>query len=234
MLNLDRCCPSYRLKVNKTILATVIENTHGRVNKCHSVKWSTILAPCKLEDLHMPKYADIMCYYYWLWRDLDVKRVVVFNQCMILKVVENVFKIWINTIIPLVFKWTINGKNMEYCNKCWSLEKSHNHLDIKQKTTLEEFVRIVETFLFDIASCKCKDLDNCSCDIRRKVTEWEVKFLRDQRAFRKMVMRNNDLKARKKKPCKDSGTGNRKWCKFIEGPSKNLNLKITITSGVHC
>lgn len=198
MLKLDRCCPSYRLKVNKTILATVIEKTHGRVKKRHSAKWSIILAPCKFEDLHMPKYADIICHYYWLRRDLDEKRVVVCNQWMILKVVENINKIWINTTIPLVFKWTINGKNMEYRNKCRSFEKSHNHLDIKQKTTHEEFVRIVETFVFDIADCNSKDLDNCSCDIRRKVTEWEVKFLRDEIAFLKMVIRNKHLQMRKK------------------------------------
>lgn len=171
MLKLNRYCPSSRIKVNKTILATVIESTHGRVKKRHSMKGRTVLAPRKLEDLHMPKYAGIMRHYYWLRRDVDEKRVFIFNQWMIFKVMENAIKIWINTTMPLVFKWTINGKNMEYCNKCRSLEKSDNHMDIKQKTTREEFVRNVETSLFDIAACKCNNLDNCSCDIMRKVPQ---------------------------------------------------------------
>lgn len=46
--------------------------------------------------------------------------------------------------------------------------------------------------LFDVCSCKCRDLDECTCPRKRKVPCIEKAFLKDQRNERKMLMNGVD------------------------------------------
>lgn len=81
-------------------------------------------------------------------------------------------------------------KNYELLHQVSITEKSLYHTDVKQKVTNEELVRNIETSLFDISGFNCKDLDNCSCEIRRQVPHRNLMFLQDKRTAEKMVIGN--------------------------------------------
>ena len=168
---------------------------HGRLKTRHSVNSSLFGAPCELKELQLPSYADIMRHYYWLRSEMDKNRDIYLQPVddLIKMVGEKVTEIWIKASIPVASKRTINGKAKDYYNKCRSLEKSFNRTNVKETTAREAFVRNAEASLFDIAACKCRDLNTCSCDIVRKVPRREVKFLQDQRTVRKMFIGNIDL-----------------------------------------
>ena len=51
--------------------------------------------------------------------------------------------------------------------------------------------------LFDFASCKCKDMENCNCFKEFKIPVMERGFMKDQRTDRKMYIGNCDLGATK-------------------------------------
>ena len=170
--------------------------SRGRVKTRESVQSGLFGAPCELKDLQLPTYADIMRHYYWLRRDMDGSRDTYLQPVddLVKMVGEKVTEIWMKASIPVVSKRTINGKIKDYYTKCRSVEKSLGHTDLKQQKNREEFVRKGETSLFDIAACKCRDLDNCICEKAVKVPHREIKFLQDQRTVRKMSIGNIDLK----------------------------------------
>lgn len=76
-----------------------------------------------------------------------------------------------------------------YHSKCKNLLKSHPKIPDKK---LVEFRRSSKA-LFDIATCKCKDIKNCICPRIKKIPVWEQNFLIDQRTSRKMVIGSIDI-----------------------------------------
>lgn len=66
------------------------------------------------------------------------------------------------------------------------------------------FIQAKEPKLLDICSCKCVELNECSCTKDRKVSTIEHKFLIDQRTTRKMYIADIDKATREKKMEKTS------------------------------
>ena len=64
------------------------------------------------------------------------------------------------------------------------------------QTKLEKF-KDESKKLFDFASCKCKDMENCNCSKEFKIPVMERGFMKDQRTDRKMYIGNCDLRATK-------------------------------------
>lgn len=81
-----------------------------------------------------------------------------------------------------------------YHGKCKSILKSHPKIS-KQK--LEEFRRKSKE-LFDISTCKCKNIDECICPKTKRMPAREKKFLIDQRTTRRMGIGNVDIAATNK------------------------------------
>lgn len=59
---------------------------------------------------------------------------------------------------------------------------------------IEEFKNNAEQSLFDIASCKCKNLKECFCPKGKKVPVLEREFIIDQRGARRMKIGSIDSK----------------------------------------
>lgn len=76
-----------------------------------------------------------------------------------------------------------------YHLKCKNILKSHPKIPKKK---LEEFRR-TSNVLFDISSCKCKNMEECVCPRHKKVPAIERSFLIDQRTTRRMVIGTLDL-----------------------------------------
>lgn len=91
-----------------------------------------------------------VCHYYCLRHYIEENRI--FNPSIILKVGKNTVKIWINASIS--FQTDHEWKEYRIIQQVSLLKmmKSHNHMDKKQEVIGEELVRLVEMFLFDIAT----------------------------------------------------------------------------------
>ena len=105
-------------------------------------------------------------------------------------VCDKIKHIWDKTSIPYVSDNRIKRLIVDY-------HKKYKYTIVKQmksrrdkpkfKEICEEFKNYAANTLFDICTCKCSDIFNCSCNRLRKVSEIEKNFLVDQRTVKKMV-----------------------------------------------
>ncbi|KAK9876090.1 hypothetical protein WA026_011197 [Henosepilachna vigintioctopunctata] len=82
-----------------------------------------------------------------------------------------------------------------YHAKCKNLLKSLKRLSEEK---IQDFHRNSER-LFDLSSCKCKDLELCKCSKDQKIPKEERAFLIDQRTEREMIIGTVDLLTSKSK-----------------------------------
>lgn len=129
---------------------------HDQVKIRDNVKNSLFAAQPELKDLQLPRYADIILYYYWLQNvKEEIRDIYLQTEDDIIKMIgEKVTEILIKASIPVVSKRTIDEKIKNYFNKCRSLEKSCNDTCVKNQTTRVDSVHNAKTSVFDIASCK--------------------------------------------------------------------------------
>lgn len=133
--------------------------TYEDVIKCF--EWNRHLLKHKKESLKEPSYKEV--------EDIVVRKIV---------------EIWVKASIP-----TVQNKRVKVMLKNYHL-KYKNILKSPTKTAkkkLEEFLVSSKT-LFDISSCKCKNIDECSCPKHKKLPTCEKSFLIDQRTARRMVI----------------------------------------------
>ncbi|CAH2098548.1 unnamed protein product [Euphydryas editha] len=102
--------------------------------------------------------------------------------------------LWIKSSIPIVTHKRVLQILKCYHSKCYNLKKSLKKL---KKEKLEEF-RVKSRMLFDIAACKCKEFQSCTCRKEKKVPKEEQIFLKDQRTNRLMVIETIDIIQSKK------------------------------------
>jgi len=118
--------------------------------------------------------------------------------------------LWLKSSIPIISHQRVVEKLKLYHDKYRNLLKPYKSRKYDQKyiSKLEEFAKQSETQLFDIAACKCMEINNCTCAKDRKVPMAERKFLIDQRKTRAMMIGGIDVnmtnsvkrrKARKRK-----------------------------------
>jgi len=80
---------------------------------------------------------------------------------------------------------------LDHHSKGQSLMKRAGYAFGQQR--IEEFKKIADASLFDIAFCKCKDPRiSCSCPRARKIPCLEISFVLDQRAERNMCIGSID------------------------------------------
>ena len=114
------------------------------------------------------------------------------------EVAEKVQAIYKRASIPCVTKKRMIAKVKEYHQTIRSIMKSYQSKKNSTafQTKLEKF-KDESKKLFDFASCKCKDMENCNCSKEFKIPVMERGFMKDQRTDRKMYIGNCDLRATK-------------------------------------
>ena len=96
------------------------------------------------------------------------------------------------------YKKRMIAKVKEYHQTFQSIMKSYQSKKNSAafQTKLEKF-KDESKKLFDFASCKCKDMENCNCSKKVKIPVMERGFMKDQRTDRKMYNGNCDSRATK-------------------------------------
>jgi len=147
---------------------------------------------CDVEDNILPTYQDIMKFYEWTRHKIkyenETKKEPTYKEIETI-VISRIENIWIKASIPIVERKRIKAMLKTYHSKCKNLLKSHPKIPDKK---LVEFRRSSKA-LFDIATCKCKDIKNCICPRIKKIPVREQNFLIDQRTSRKMVIGSIDI-----------------------------------------
>ena len=95
---------------------------------------------------------------------------------------QKVEDVWRKSPLPTVSHTRVIHLLKAYHLKCKNLIKSLKRLFADQKN---EFIRHSRV-LFDICSCKCKQIQLCCCPREKNVPKEEQMFLLDQRQERKM------------------------------------------------
>lgn len=138
-----------------------------------------------IKDNVLPTYEDVMKCYEWNRLQLKICRNTI-KEPSFLDVAELVTKkvedIWRKASLPIVSHTRVVQQIKAYHLKCKNLIKSLKRLSTDQKNDFIQDSRV----LFDICSCKCKQIELCSCLREKKVPIEERKFLLDQRQERKM------------------------------------------------
>ncbi|KAF0728912.1 Uncharacterized protein FWK35_00032074 [Aphis craccivora] len=143
---------------------------------------------CDVEDNILLTYQDIMKFYEWTRHKIKYENET--KKEPTYKEIETIVISRIKNIsIPIVERKRIKAMLKTYHSKCKNLLKSHPKIPDKK---LVEFRRSNKA-LFDIATCKCKDIKNCICPRIKKIPVWEQNFLIDQRTSRKMVIGSIDI-----------------------------------------
>ncbi|KAE9521573.1 hypothetical protein AGLY_018037 [Aphis glycines] len=147
---------------------------------------------CDVEDNILPTYQDIMKFYEWTRHKIkyenETKKEPTYKEIETI-VISRIENIWIKASIPIVERKRIKAMLNTYHSKCKNLLKFHPKIPDKK---LVEFRRSSKA-LFDIATCKCKDIKNCICPRIKKIPVRKQNFLNDQRTSRKMVIGSIDI-----------------------------------------
>lgn len=147
---------------------------------------------CDINDNMLPTYEDVMKFYEWTRRKIkyekETKKEPTYKELETV-VVARVEDIWVKASIPIVQHKRVNAMLKAYHSKCKNLLKSYPKIPEKK---LEEF-RHSSKALFDISTCKCKDIKKCICPRIKKIPPKEQDFLIDQRTTRKMVIGTVDI-----------------------------------------
>ena len=94
------------------------------------------------------------------------------------RLAEKLLQVWIKASIPTI---TLRGIELQLKKYIGDVQKVTRSKSATRKQ--EELERNLDT-LFDICSCKCKELSSCCCSLNLKVPAIEHNFLRDQRTVR--------------------------------------------------
>lgn len=148
----------------------------------------------------LPTYEDIMKQYLYTRQEIKMggqaKEPTVTEVSAI--IITDLEEIWKRASLPTISKERIMERLREYHAKYRKLLKPY-----KQRQGVATYMSQIEAFrksaknIFDIAACKCKTFDNCSCEKSRKVPLKEREFLTDQRSNRTMMMGGVDFTATK-------------------------------------
>ncbi|CAH2100532.1 unnamed protein product [Euphydryas editha] len=126
----------------------------------------------ELRDNLLPTYESVIKFYEWTRQDLKIRygttTELTFNQ--IADIVTNKTEtLWIKSSIPIVTHKRVLKTLKCYHSKCYNLKFFLKKL---KKEKLEEF-RVKRRMLFDIAACKCKEFQSCTCRKEKKVPKEE-------------------------------------------------------------
>lgn len=199
--------------------------------------------PEKLPVSQLPTYNDVMKYYlyikYELKTDKTTKEPTV--QEISERLAQEVLDIWQKASLPTVSRKRVLQLIRAYHDKYRSLMKPY-----QSRQTNKNYKQKIDTFkaeshrLFDICSCKCKLISNCSCLKDSRVPKDEIIFLQDQRTTRKMMIGGVDLVAtlkNKKKQEREQKSSSRKiidaekpCCSRSLTDSDDMTLAIESTS----
>ena len=145
-----------------------------------------------IKDNYLPTYEDVMKYYEWtrhqLKLQLETAKEPTFSQVADI-VVPRIEGIW-----PTVTRTRIIQMLKAYHLKCKNLLKSIKKISPEKLESFRENGKL----LFDIASCKCKELPHGICPTDKKVPKQEQPFLIDQRTSRNMIIGKIDITSTKK------------------------------------
>lgn len=113
------------------------------------------------------------------------------------RIAHKLEEIWKKASIPVSSTNNIVFMILKLYERCEKIKKSsgHSKKNIKSfKVAVDKFTSDIENSLFDICSCKCRDLDKCLCPTPKKVPKLEHPFLIDQRSSRAMIIGGIDQK----------------------------------------
>lgn len=155
-------------------------------------------APEEINENQLPTYKEVMKYYNLIRHRLKLennsKKEPSINEISEV-VLCKIEYLWRKASLPIVS----HNRGMQliksYHAKCKNLLKSLKRLSEEK---IQDFHRNSEK-LFDVSSCKCKDLELCKCSKDQKIPKEERAFLIDQRTERKMIMGTVDLLTTKRK-----------------------------------
>lgn len=138
-----------------------------------------------IKDNLLPTYEDVMKCYEWNRLQLKISRNTI-KEPSFLDIAELVSQkvedVWRKSSLPTVSHTRVIQLLKAYHLKCKNLIKSLKRLSADQKNDFIQHSRV----LFDICSCKCKQIQLCCCPRENKVPKEEQQFLLDQRQERKM------------------------------------------------
>lgn len=150
-------------------------------------------APSDLKETQLPTYGEVMRFVNLVKQNLSLEkngRDLPLSE-VLPTVADRVMDIWKKSSIPVIPKKSVITKLVRYCKKCRGVSKSSKR---KNSKTVKNFSKEAFDRLFDICTCRCKDLNNCCCKRELKVPAREVAFLEDQRTERKMMIGGLDVK----------------------------------------
>lgn len=145
-------------------------------------------APQELSPRVLPTVEDVMKYFREVEKNLKAlnkNRPVPVNQT-VAQVAQRVVEIWMSASIPTT---TIRGIELLVRRFHERGQKLKKHM---KKEDVDRFKSKCKK-LFDIASCKCTVIENCSCPLEKKVPTKEIPFLLDQRNARRMAIGSVDV-----------------------------------------
>lgn len=154
--------------------------------------------PKELWPNKLPTYHDVMKYYLFIKQEFKPERTS--KEPTVLEISERVAieirQIWEKASIPVIIHKRVLQMIRAYHDKYRNLTKPY-----KKRQGSENYKNKIRIFqensrrLFDICSCKCKNIGNsmCTCEKNRRVPKRETAFLIDQRTERKMIIGSIDL-----------------------------------------
>ena len=171
----------------------------GPVNTRKHSKCPIFGDPCDFSKNQLPNYDEVIKCYPFVRKEMKGNNGKDYPVSVIAsEVAEKVQAIYKRALIPCVTKKRMIAKVKEYHQTFRSIMKSYQSKKNSAafQTKLEKF-KDESKKLFDFASCKCKDLENCNCSKELKIPVMERSFMKDQRTDRKMYIGNCDLRATK-------------------------------------
>lgn len=153
--------------------------------------------PCS----QLPTYYDVMKYYLLIKQELkpDKSSKEPTVQEISERVATRILEIWHKSSLPTVSLKRILQIIRAYHEKYRKLMKP-----FKGRQSSENFKEKIKKFkedsqkLFDISSCKCVIVDDCTCEKSSRIPKQEINFLVDQRTTRKMIIGGIDVITTKK------------------------------------
>lgn len=150
----------------------------------------------------LPTKVDVLRYFEWVRNQLKSEGCHQPERKVIaMHVARKLEEIWKKASIPVSSTNNIVFMILKLHERCEKIKKSSgcNPKNAKSfKTSFENFKSDIVNGLFDICSCKCKNLENCLCLAARKVPRLEHEFLNDQRSTRAMIIGGCDALESKK------------------------------------
>lgn len=149
----------------------------------------------------LPTKSDVLRYFEWVRNQLKSDGCHAPEKKVIAKRVSlKLEEIWKRASIPVSSTNNIVFMILKLHERCEKIKKSSgcNTKNAKSfNVSVEKFKSDIVN-LFDICSCKCRDLEKCLCPAFRKVPKLEHAFLKDQKSLRMMIMGSIDAVETKK------------------------------------